>query len=334
MRLALFICLLPVCFFWQRPPGIKAFHISGHAQGTTYSIIYYAADSIVTAKQTDSILNKIDSSLSLYKSYSLISRFNRSSTGLPIDDMLRVVVKRSIEISRETGGVFDITVEPLVQAWGFGAERITRLPDDAAIKSLLHCVGNDKIRLSSNGLFKSRPCVHIDVNGIAQGYSVDLLADFLEGKKIENYLVEVGGEIRVKGRKQPSGEKMTIGIESPSDNDADPFPIRKMLRLDHGAVTTSGNYHKYYMMGSKKISHLIDPRTGYPLQNEMISVTVLAADAITADGYDNALMGLGLEKAMRFVEKKKNIEAYFIYHTANGAIADTATAGFYKWVDK
>jgi thiamine biosynthesis lipoprotein len=248
--------------------------------------------------------------------------------------MLRVVVKRSIEISRETGGVFDITVEPLVQAWGFGAERITQLPSAAAIKSMLHCVGTGKIRLSKDGLFKSQPGVHIDVNGIAQGYSVDLLADFLEKKRIENYLVEVGGEIRVKGRKQPSGEKMSIGIESPSGNDADPFPIRKILRLDHGAVTTSGNYHKYYMMGSKKISHLIDPKTGYPLQNEMISVTVLAGDAITADGYDNALMGLGLEKAMRFVEGKKNMEAYFIYHKADGVVTDTATAGFYKWTDK
>src|SRR5262249_5610265 len=153
-------------------------------------------------------------------------------------------------------------------------------PTDATIKSLLHCVGTNKIILSGNTLTKSSPCVHIDVNGIAQGYSVDLVADFLESKGITDYLVEIGGEIRVKGHKQPSGEKMTIGIEGPSGNNNDAFPMKKILRIDHGAVTTSGNYRKYYEAGGQKISHLINPKTGYPLRNEIISVTIIAKDAI------------------------------------------------------
>jgi FAD:protein FMN transferase len=151
----------------------------------------------------------------------------------------------------------------------------------------------------------------------------------MESKGIADYLVELGGEIRIKGRKQPSGEKMTVGIESPGDDSNGSLPVIRTIQLDHGAVTTSGNYRKFYQNGSKKITHLINPKTGYPIENEMISVTVVAEDAITADAYDNALMNMGLKKAMKFVNRQKNLEAYFIYHKPDGSVADTASAGFY-----
>jgi thiamine biosynthesis lipoprotein len=193
------------------------------------------------------------------------------------------------------------------------------------------CVGSDKIKLKSNLLTKQLPCVSIDVNGIAQGYSVDVIANFLESRGIANYMVEVGGEISVKGRKQPSNEKMKIGIESPSDNPFSNGPVKTILLIDSGGITTSGSYRKYYESNGQRISHLIDPRTGYSIQNELVSVTVFAKDAITADAYDNALMVMGLQQALQFAPTKK-LEAYFIYRTKNGALADTATAGFYKMI--
>ena len=317
------------CFAKEDKP-IRPFRISGFAQGTSYQITYYSADSVVSRKQTDSIFVKIDSSLSIYKPYSLISQFNSSPSGIPVDAMLPDVVKKSLHIHKKTKGAFDITVQPLVQAWGFGAKRISSVPDSAQITSLLGCVGSEHLRLKRNSLIKSKPCLGIDVNGIAQGYSVDLIAAFLESKGIRDYLVELGGEIRIKGRK-PSGETMTVGIESPGDDTNNPLPFMRTIRLEQGAVTTSGNYRKFYQNGLKKVTHLIDPKTGYPIENEMISVTVVAEDAITADGYDNALMNMGVEKALRFIKKQKNLEAYFIYHKKDGSVADTASVGFYKF---
>lgn len=326
---------LLLCFFASLPftfsqPELKQYTIRGLAQGTSYQITYYAEDSSITKAQVTYLLSQLDSSLSIYKPYSLISQFNRSATGLKADKHLRKVVKKALQVSRKTDGAFDITVQPLVQAWGFGAERISALPDSAAIQDLLKCVGAGKIQLHQNHLKKKAPCVRIDVNGIAQGYSVDVLAYFLEKKGIRSYLVELGGEMRVKGRKL-DGKLMAIGIEGPAEGNLhDPFPIQKIITLEKGAVTSSGNYRKFYQSGSRKISHLIDPKTGYPLDNELISVTVLAEDAMTADAYDNALMGMGLEKGLHFAERKKELEAYFIYRKADNSVADTATTGFYK----
>ena len=168
------------------------------------------------------------------------------------------------------------------------------------------------------------------MNGVAQGYSVDVIADFLEKNRIVNYIVELGGELRVKGRNHATGEKMKIGIESPSKSAFDDESLENVISVDKGAVTTSGSYRKFYESNGKKITHLIDPTTGYPVQNELISVTIYANDAITADAYDNALMLMGLDKALQFVQKRKDLEAYFIYQKSNGEIADTASRGFYK----
>ncbi|MDB5231773.1 MAG: ApbE family lipoprotein [Chitinophagaceae bacterium] len=310
-------------------PGKKTFYIEGATQGTTYHITYFAEEGFVSKVDIDDQLSKIDSSLSIYQPYSLISQFNNSSAGIQIDSNFAEVIKKSIGIFNDTGGAFDITVQPLVQAWGFGVNKENILPDSQKIHSILNCVGTNKIQLQNNSLKKDLPCIHIDVNGIAQGYTVDVLAALLEKKNIDNYLVEVGGEIRVRGRK-PGGEKMTIGIESPLKDEFDAQSIKTFIHTEYGAITTSGNYRKFYESGGRKISHLIDPASGYPVQNELISVTVYAKDAITADGYDNALMVFGLSKSFQFLKNHPGLEAYFIYHTPGGGIADTATGGFYK----
>ncbi len=303
--------------------------IDGYAQGTTYHISYAQNDSLVTQKQVDSILNKIDSSLSLYKSYSLINLFNNSASGIAGDDHFIKVVKKSIETFLLTNGAFDITVKPLVQAWGFGVDGFKSLPDSSTIFAVKQCTGSLMLKLENNELKKSKPCIQIDCNGIAQGYSVDVLADFLEDNNIENYLVELGGEIRVKG-KNKKGELWSVGIESPIDPDL--HPMQRIINIKKGAVTTSGNYRKFYTNGSKKYNHIIDPSTGYPVDNGMISVTVIAKDAITADAFDNSFMVMGLKKSFEFLAQRKDMEAFFIYTKQDGSIGDTATGKFYNFI--
>lgn len=313
-------------------PAIQAFHIAGTTQGTTYAVTYYSEKELIKKTGIDSIFSSIDQSLSIYKPQSVISQFNASDFGIETDVHFDKVIRKSLEVYKDTDGAFDITVFPLVQAWGFGTEKVGVLPDSLRIKSILPCVGSDKIRLRNNRLEKLVSCAQIDVNGIAQGYSVDVVADFLEAHHIQNYLVEVGGEIRVKGKKYPGNKPMRIGIETPSKNEFEKTGIQKVIQLDQGAVTTSGNYRRFRQSGSQKISHIVDPKTGYSAQTSLISVTVIADDAMTADGYDNALLLMGLNKSFRFLETHKNLQAYFIFQKPDGSVSDTATVGFYPYV--
>jgi thiamine biosynthesis lipoprotein len=326
---ALIIVLISTIAFKRLTP-LRAYHINGYAQGTTFKVTYFAPDSFVTKKNIDSILNGIDSSLSLYKPYSLINKFNNSGRGVTADWRLQAVTRKSIEIFKQTSGIFDITVKPLVAAWGFGVTPGNSIPSKESIKAILKCVGSGNIWLQGDSLVKDKACIHIDLNGIAQGYSVDLLAERLEEKGIYNYLVEIGGELRVKGRKQPGGDEFIIGIEGPAKNSFSDAAIQKIVKIKEGAITTSGNYRNYRKTGLKNISHLIDPRTGLPIDTDLVSVTVYSTDAMTADGFDNALMGMGMQNAIKFVEQQHNMEAYFIYKTPGGIVYDTATTGFYK----
>ncbi|MDT3404361.1 FAD:protein FMN transferase [Mucilaginibacter terrae] len=306
---------------------LKRFEINSYAQGTTYSIIYYAADSVVTKKQTDSLLSRLDKSVSLYLPTSLICRFNRSAKGIEVDEPFRILVQKAIAINKATNGAVDVTVKPLVDAWGFGANKPELAPDDKTIQRILKNVGTGKIWLKGSFLHKKYPGVQIDLNGIAQGYSADLLAGLLEKHHVWCYIAEIGGELRIKGRK-PDGEKFTVGIEAIDGNDMAPGPIRKVISFTDGAVTTSGNYRKHLQSGGKQISHIINPKTGYPAQTGMISVTVYAKDAITADGYDNGFMAMGLKKTLTFLANQNNMQAYIVYKKSDGTVADTATNGF------
>ncbi|CAM3741202.1 FAD:protein FMN transferase [Flavobacterium chungbukense] len=319
-----------ICLTSFRPVEWNRYTITGKAQGTTYSIVYYGKDSIITKKKIDEKLMELDSSLSLYKSYSRINQFNNTAKGIVLDDHLLSVIKKALLVNKDTDGLFDITIYPLVEAWGFGKKKTNNIPDDSEILSLRNCVSSKLIELKGNYLSKKKPCVKIDLDGIAQGYSVDVLADLLEQYNINDYVIELGGEIRVKGTKKPSGEKMKIGIESPSEDEFDLQPFNEIISLNKGAVTTSGSYRKFHESNGRKITHIINPKTGFPQDNELISVTVYADDAITADAYDNALMLMGLEKALDFVEKRKNIAAYFIYRNNSGTVSTKASSAFLK----
>ncbi|WP_324677405.1 FAD:protein FMN transferase [Hymenobacter sp. GOD-10R] len=310
----------------------QVYHLDGYAQGTTYSITYYATDSTITRQRISQKLAEIDASLSLYVPQSLINQFNHATRGVVADQHLRLVVHKALQVYRDTDGHFDATVEPLVRAWGFGAQHVEAPPAPATIQALLLQVGSDKIHLRGDSLVKDQPGVHLDLNGIAQGYTVDVLAELLEQQHIHDYLVELGGEIRVRGRKWPSGEPMRIGIERPDTTDLPGAGMRQIIRLPAGGVTTSGNYRKFKQWGSVKSAHLINPKTGYAFQNEMVSVTVIARDAMTADAYDNALMGMGLTKALTFLKRHRDLQAYLIYQRPDGAMADTSTLGFQKLI--
>lgn len=326
MNKLLFLCL-PFIFALFSVDEMNQYKIKGFAQGTDYTIMYYAKDSVATKSGIDSLLKVIDQSMSLYQKGSMINQFNAAEKQIQTDHFLNAVLKRSFEINADTKGIFDITVAPLVQAWGFGPKPVSTEPDEKEIKSILNIVGMQNLKLKKGLLTKTKPGIQIDLNGIAQGYSVDLIADYLNQKGIKSYVAELGGEIRVAGPK-PDGTPMKIGIEGPDQNDEP--AIRHIALLNQGAITTSGNYRKFHQSGKKKISHLINAQTGYPLENEMISVTVYAKDAITADGYDNALMGMHLQEALKFVEERPNLEAYFVYHKPDGTIADTLSTGFKK----
>jgi thiamine biosynthesis lipoprotein len=308
----------------------EAYKIEGFAQGTSYQITYYAESAIISSSSINQLFSELDSSLSIYKPYSLINQFNNSENGLIMDEHLFKVVQRSIKIWKESEGVFDISILPIVEAWGFGAKKHSKVPTNAEIARALSCSGSDKLRIEGKRLIKTIPCLKIDVNGIAQGYSVDVIAKHLESKGVQNYLIEIGGEIRVKGRKQPGNQLMRIGIEQPAENGNDEPVIQKVIELHAGAITTSGNYRKFIQNGSKKLSHLMDPKTGRPIDNKMISVTVKSRNAMSADGYDNVLIGLGIEKAFDFLKKHKGLDAYFIYSDESGAVRDTASARFFK----
>ena len=310
---------------------LNKFHITGYSQGTTYQITYYATDSVVTQSQTDSILERLDRSINLYAPESLICKFNRSENGITIDEPFRVLVKKAFEIHRVTNGLVDITVKPLVDAWGFGVKKPAKMPNQKEVISILKNVGQDNVWLEGNYLHKRTPGVQIDLNGIAQGYAADLLGSFCESADVHSYVAEIGGELCIKGQK-PNGERFKIGIEAIDGNDINPGPLRRIIEPHDGAVTTSGNYRKHLEAGGRQIAHLINPKTGYPFQNEMISVTVWAKDGITADGYDNGFMGMGMEKTLSFLDGRADMGVYIIYKKPNGIIADTVSTAFKQYM--
>lgn len=309
----------------------QIYQLQGQAQGTTYSIRYISGDSTFTEGMANQLFAELDQSLSIYKPGSVINQFNESATGIQADEHLLKVVKKAMQVSNATKGAFDITVYPLVDAWGFANhKRGNTLPDSATIQQLLKCVGSRNLQISGHLLHKTNPCVKIDVNGIAQGYSVDYIAGRLDVLGIKNYMVEVGGEIKTRGTNSVNKRDWTIGIEQPGDDSFEPYSA--LLKVKGAAVTTSGSYRKFYDSEGKRITHLINPFTGYPIISDLVSVTVLAKDAITADGYDNALMFLGKEKALEFLQTHRELEAYLIYKKPDGTVGDTATTGFKKFI--
>jgi len=294
----------------------------GKAQGTYYIVKCLAADTLSLQAGIDSIFAGIDQSLSLYKPGSLINQFNEGDS-VRMDDHMKAVITKSLYISKVTNGAFDITVKPLVDVWGFGVKRPVKqtVPSNEVLQQVLKHVGYKHLKVEGDWLIKKTAGVEIDCNGIAQGYTSDVIARFLEQKGIRNYLVDVGGELCSKGHNQHQ-KIWTVGIERPGDE------LQAILQLPDLAITTSGNYRRFFEEGGTRFAHTIDPVSGQALHSNIVSVTVIAKDAITADGFDNALILMGVKKAMKFVKRHPELDVYFIYK--DGEIRELFSPGFKK----
>jgi thiamine biosynthesis lipoprotein len=287
--------------------------ISGEAQGTTYSISWISYNGVNYQPSIDSIFKKIDSSLSTYLPASIISLINNNDSAVIPDDHFIIVFKKAQEVSEKTNGAFDITVAPVINAWGFGFTKKANV-DSAMIDSLLQFIGYKKVKLDNNNLVTEKKKIMLDFNAIAQGYTVDVLSSFLESKGIQNYFVELGGEVKAKGKKE-NDEYWKVGIDKPDENTFDERPLQAIINLENRSLATSGNYRKFYEESGQKYSHIIDPGTGYPAKNNLLSASVTADDCMTADAYATAFMVMGLERSKQFLSENKNLklEVYFIY---------------------
>ncbi len=291
--------------------------ITGFAQGTTYSIIYKDINNQNYKDDIEKILNDFDLSLSTYKAESIISRINKNDNNVELDNYFIEIIKKSQEITKLSDGAFDITIAPLVNAWGFGLSKKSVI-DSSLVDSLLQFVGMDKIKIVDNRITKSHPSIMLDVNAIAQGYSVDVIGEFLESKNIHDYLVEIGGELKAKG-KNHKNKLWRVGIDKPIENtNQTNRELQVILKLSNKSLATSGNYRKFYEENGLKYSHSINPKTGYPAKHNLLSATIIADNCMDADGYATACMVLGLEKAKALINKLEHIDAYLIYSDNNG----------------
>jgi thiamine biosynthesis lipoprotein len=305
--------------------------ISGFAQGTTYHITYENSNNEDYSADIDSILKAFDKSLSIYDSTSVISRINNNDPGVEADNWFVEVFKKSAEVYSVSGGALDITVGPVVRAWGFGNGPIAK-HDTAYIDSLLQYVGMDKVRLEGRKVIKKYPGVKLDVNAVAQGYSVDVVSKYFEKKGIKNYLVEIGGEVRCKGT-NAKDILWHVGINRPTDGNISPGEqIQAIIELDNKSLTTAGNYRKFFVENGVKYGHTINPKTGFPAKNTLLSATVICDDAITADAWDTAFMVLGLEKSKELLKKLPGIEVYFIYSNEEGKYEVFYSEGMKKMI--
>lgn len=285
--------------------------------GTTYHVKYEASDPLDDAIRAE--LKQVDNSLSVFNQLSTISRIN-CGVSRRMDAMLYEVVTKAMKVSEDTGGAFDITVMPLVNAWGFGFKKGI-FPTDSQVDSLRAFVGYKRITLGADSLLtKADSRTMIDCGAIAKGYGVDRIARLLREKGVRNYMVEIGGEVVTKGR-HPDGHPWHIGISKPVDG-ANPQggELQTVLDLENAALATSGNYLNYYERDGRKYAHTIDPRSGRPVQHSLLSATVLAPDCATADAYATAFMVMGLDEARRLLQKHKELKAYLIYADAQGQL--------------
>ena len=287
----------------------------GEIFGTTYHVRYNSTQNL--DKEIEQELFRVDTIFSLFKENSLLSRFNRGEDKGKGNTLFAEVIKLSLEISNETEGAFDITVAPLVNAWGFGFKNKQPL-SNKQVDSLQKLVGYQHLSFNGIELTKDIPNLQIDCGAIAKGYAVDRIAKLLSDKGCQNYMVEIGGEVVVKGNND-KGEKWKIGINKPTQH-ALPTEedLQTLLSLTNCGIATSGNYRNFYIKDGKKYAHSIDPKTGYPVQHSLLSATVITQSCAKSDALATAFMVMGLDKAKAFVETHKDIQVYFIYADEKG----------------
>ena len=308
---AIGLVALAMCRTKEAETQVLSYHkLEGTVFHTIYHITYQGErDYHDEIKQ---LFKEFDGSLSMFNDTSIITRMNNCDTSVVANHYFRHVFTKAMEVSEATGGAFDITVAPLVNLWGFGFKNSENV-SQAAIDSILQFVGYKTVHLDEEGhLHKDDPRTIMDASSIAKGYMSDVVADFLRKQGVENYMVEIGGEVALNGV-NPKGSRWSIGINKPTDDSTQVnSELQDILYMSEGGVATSGNYRNFYYKDGKKYAHTIDPHTGYPIQQDILSSTVIARDCMTADAYATAFMVLGKEKAMEVLAKDTTLMAYFI----------------------
>lgn len=287
---------------------------SGTIFGTIYNITYQSDNDLGLLIEKE--LAKVDSSLSMFNPNSTISKINRNDD-VDADELLLYVFKLAQEVSRETKGAFDITVAPLVNIWGFGFIAGEQ-PNEERIDSLMQLVGYDKVRLVGQRIIKDDPRIMIDLSAVAKGYGSDRIASLLSSKGVENFMIEIGGEIVTRGV-NPKNAPWKIGVTKPSDDSlSNNQELQTILDVSGKSIATSGNYRNFYYKDGKKYAHTIDPLTGYPVQHNILSATIIADNCTTADAYATAFMVLGLDDAKEILSKHPELKAYLICCSEDG----------------
>lgn len=324
------ILLLATIWILVRKNNVPYNSINGLVFGTIYNITYqYEGD---LKPEIEAELKRFDASLSPFNDTSVISRVNRNED-IVTDSFFQTCFNRSMEISKETGGAFDITIAPLANAWGFGFKQGT-FPDSMMVDSLLQITDYRRVKLVDGKVVKEDPRIMLSCSAVAKGYSVDVVAHLLDSKGIQNYMIDIGGEIVAKGKNSRNG-LWRIGINKPIDDSLSVNQeIQTILELTDVGLATSGNYRNFYYKDGKKYAHTIDPRTGYPVQHNILSATVIAKDCMTADALATAFMVMGLKEAEAFANANPEIDACFIYSGENGEFKTFFTEGMKKYISR
>ncbi len=301
----------------------------GEALGTTYSITYYSEDLIPLDKALDSIFERVNQSMSTYRDSSDISRINRGDSLVKVDSLFQEVFLISKQVWEDSNRYFDPTVGDLVNQYGFGPEAGSKEIDSVAIDSLMQYVGFEKLELRGDRLIKESPLVYLDFNAIAKGYAIDLIGHYMDSKEIEDYLIELGGELLAKGVNRERGSYWTVGIDDPMQEEGQ-RELTATIELRNRAMATSGNYRKHRTdpeTGALYV-HTINPLTGFAQKSDLLSVTVLAENSALADAYATAFMAMGYDLSKLLLSKNDELDAFLIYSTLEGEMKEFATPGF------
>lgn len=301
-------------FILRKQQSMPYQHFSGQVFGTIYNITYQSDQNL----EQDILdqLEKVDMTFSTFKPQSIVSRINRNEN-VATNQMFNEVFDLSEDVSRESDGAFDITVAPLVNVWGFGF-KTGENPTPQVIDSLKSFVGFHKVHLIKNIVKKDDPRTMLDCSAVAKGYGSDAVAQVLRAKGVQNFMVEIGGEIVVSGNNEHK-EPWKIGVTKPTDDSTQTSgELQTVLKMTDIGMATSGNYRKFYYKNGRKYAHTIDPKTGYPVQHNILSATVLAKTCAKADAYATAFMVLGLEKTQQVLERHPELMAYLIYTDEQG----------------
>jgi len=311
MRFYQFIFLLVVVLSFTSCEKESTFtFLKGNALGTTFSVKYKSNTNY--SSSIDSLFHVINNSLSTYHPNSIISSINQGNSNTITDVHFENVYHKAFRIYTETNGYFDPTVGNLVNAWGFGPKKNNPTPDSLKIKELMKNVGFEKIKLSNHKIYKENPSIFIDFNAIAKGYAADAIGLFFESKNIDNYMVEIGGEMRVRGV-NPKGKHWRVGIEKPLTDGT--RAIESTVQLNNQSMATSGNYRKFKIdeQGNKYV-HTINPKTGFTEQNDLLSASVISTkDCADVDAYATAFMAMGVNKTKLFIQKHSELHVFLIY---------------------